>query len=127
MRFIGPYKIIEKTGPLAYRLTLNPELSQIHDIFQVNMLRRYRLNPAHVLKDQEVEISENLSYIEEPVKIISYKIKQLRNRDISLVKVLWRKHVVEEAKWKIEEHTRSKYPHLFDNSGIILNFEDKIF
>ena len=43
MKFIGPYEIVEKTGPLAYRLALNPELSQIHEIFHMNMLRRYRL------------------------------------------------------------------------------------
>ena len=51
-------------------------------------VKKISSNPTHVLKDQEVEISENLSYIEEPVKIISYKIKKLRNRDIHLVKVL---------------------------------------
>ena len=126
MRFIGPYEIIEKTGPLAYRWALNPELSQIHDVFQVNILRRYRSNTTHVLKYQEVEISENLSYIEEPVKIIGHKIKQLRNREIPLVKVLQRNHAVKEATWETEEHMRNKYPHLFDSSGTFLNFEDKI-
>ena len=69
-------------------LALNPELSQFHDVFHVNMLRRYRSNLIHVLKDQEVEISENLNFIEEPFNIIGYKIKKLRNRDIPLVKVL---------------------------------------
>ena len=59
MRFIGPYEIVEKIGSLAYRLTQNPELSQIHDVFHVSMLRRYHSDTTHVLKDQEVEISEN--------------------------------------------------------------------
>ena len=78
------------------------------------------------MKDPEVEIYDNLSYIEEPVEIIGYKIKQLRNREIPLVKVLWRNHAVEEATWETEEHMRNKYPHLFTSSGIFLNFEDKI-
>ncbi|WOH04359.1 hypothetical protein DCAR_0623768 [Daucus carota subsp. sativus] len=125
-RYIGPYEIIEKIGPLAYRLALPPELSQIHDVFHVSMLRRYRSDPTHVLKDPGIEINDNLSYIEEPVKIIGHKTKQLRNREIPLVKVLWRNHAVEEATWETEEHMRSKYPHLFDNPGIFLNFEDKI-
>ena len=90
------------------------------------MLRRYRSDPTHVLKDPEVEIYDNLSYIEEPVEIIGYKIKQLRNREIPLVKVLWRNHAVEEATWETEEHMRNKYPHLFTSSGTFLNFEDKI-
>ncbi|WOG86435.1 hypothetical protein DCAR_0205639 [Daucus carota subsp. sativus] len=125
-RYIGPYEIIEKIGPLAYRLALPPELSQIHDVFHVSMLRRYRSDHTHVLKDHGIEINDNLSYIEEPVKIIGHKTKQLRNREIPLVKVLWRNHAVEEATWETEEHMRSKYPHLFDNPGTFLNFEDKI-
>ncbi|WOH03791.1 hypothetical protein DCAR_0623191 [Daucus carota subsp. sativus] len=125
-RYIGPYEIIEKIGPLAYKLALPPELSQIHDVFHVSMLRRYRSDPTHVLKDPGIEINDNLSYIEEPVKIIGHKTKQLRNREIPLVKVLWRNHAVEEATWETEEHMRSKYPHLFDNPGTFLNFEDKI-
>ena len=51
-------------------------------------VKKISSNPTHVLKDQEVEISENLNYIEEPFKIIGYKIKKLRNRDIPLVKAL---------------------------------------
>ena len=38
-RYIGPYEILEKVGLLAYRLALPPELSQIHDVFNVSMLR----------------------------------------------------------------------------------------
>ena len=63
-RYIGPYEIIRKVGPLAYRLALPPDLARIHNVFHVSMLRRYRYNPSHVLKDSEVEILENLSYIE---------------------------------------------------------------
>ena len=96
-RYIGPYEIIEKIGPLAYRLALPSEISQIHNVFHVSILRRYRSDPTHVLKDPKVEIYDNLSYIEESVEIIGYKIKQLRNREIPLVKVLWRDHAVEEA------------------------------
>ncbi|KAK4392755.1 Transposon Tf2-11 polyprotein [Sesamum angolense] len=50
-RYIGPYEIIERIGPLAYRLALPAELSQIHDVFHVSMLRRYRLDPSHVIHE----------------------------------------------------------------------------
>ena len=73
-RYIGPYEIVEKIGHLAYKLALPPDLARIHDVFHVNMLRRYRSDPSHVLKDSEVTLAENLSYAEEPVKIIDHKI-----------------------------------------------------
>ncbi|KAL0445502.1 UNVERIFIED_CONTAM: hypothetical protein Slati_1678100 [Sesamum latifolium] len=56
-RYIGPYEIIERIGPLAYRLALPSELSQIHDVFHISMLRRYRSDPSHVLREPEIEIS----------------------------------------------------------------------
>ena len=74
-RYIGPYEILERIGPLAYRLALPQEMAQIYDMFHVSMLRRYRSDPAYILKNQEVEITDDLSYIEEPIKIIGYKTK----------------------------------------------------
>ena len=52
-RYIGPYEIIEKVGPLAYKLALPPELARIHNVFHVSMLRRYRSDPSHVIKTQK--------------------------------------------------------------------------
>ena len=112
-RYIGPYEILERIGSLAYRLALPPEMAQIHYVFHVSMLRRYWSDPTHILKNEEVEIADNLSYVEEPVKIVGYKTKQLRNREIPLVKVLWRNHLKEEATWKTEENMKREYPYLF--------------
>ena len=116
-RYIGPYEIVERVEPLAYKLSLPPELSRIHNVFHVSMLRRYRSDPSHILKDSEVEVSENLTYVEEPVAIVDYKIKQLRKRVIPMVKVIWKNHNVEEATWETEEKMRRNYPHLFPKSG----------
>ncbi|KAJ8755137.1 hypothetical protein K2173_018935 [Erythroxylum novogranatense] len=117
-RYIGPYEILERIGPLAYRLALPSEMSQMHDVFHASMLRRYRSDPTHVIPAQEIEIASDLSYVEEPEQIIESRVKQLRNRVIPLVKVLWKNHSSEEATWETEEHMRSQYPHLFDRTGI---------
>ena len=81
------------------------------------MLRRYRSDPSHVLKDSEVQVSENLTYVEEPVSIVDQKVKQLRKRSIPMVKVIWKNHGITEATWETEEKMRKGYPYLFPDSG----------
>ncbi|KAL4386090.1 hypothetical protein GQ457_09G020530 [Hibiscus cannabinus] len=68
--YIGPVKVIEKAGYLAYRLALLPEFDKIHNVFYVSMLRRYRSDPLHVLQPEEIELNLDLSYEEEPVVIL---------------------------------------------------------
>ncbi len=77
------------------------------------MLRRYRSDPEHVISPTEVEIQPDMTYVEEPVKILDKEIKQLRNKSIALVKVLWNRHGVDEATWEPEEAMRKQYPNLF--------------
>ncbi|XP_021601664.1 uncharacterized protein LOC110606926 [Manihot esculenta] len=96
-RFIGPYEIIERVGLVAYRLTLLPELDKIHNVFHVSMLRRYRSDPSYVISSETIDIQPDLTYEEEPVKILAQEIKELRNKKIPLVKILWRNHKTEEA------------------------------
>ncbi|KAL0445236.1 UNVERIFIED_CONTAM: hypothetical protein Slati_2246300 [Sesamum latifolium] len=112
-RYIGPYEILERVGPLAYRLALPAELSQIHDVFYVSMLRRYRSDPSHILRESKIEISEGLTYVEEPTEILDRGIKRLRNKKIPMVKVKWSHHSPREATWEVEENMREKYPYLF--------------
>ena len=61
-RFIGPYKVIEKVAPVAYRLDLPPELENIHNVFHVSMLRRYRSDPMHVVSSETIELRSDLTY-----------------------------------------------------------------
>ena len=122
-RFIGPYEISERVGPVAYRLILPPELERMHDVFHVSMLRRYRSDPSHVINPSEVEIQSDLSYEEEPIRILAREVKELRNKRVPLVKVLWLKHGIEEATWEPESSMKERYPNLF--TGKI--FEDENF
>ena len=69
-RYMGPYEIVERIGEVAYRLRLPPELAIIHDVFQLSMLQKYIVDPSHVLRDQLVELKEDLTYEERPVQIV---------------------------------------------------------
>ncbi|KAL0546611.1 hypothetical protein IC582_016523 [Cucumis melo] len=113
-RFVGPFEILERIGPVAYRLALPPSLSTVHDVFHVSMLRKYVPDPSHVVDYEPLEIDENLSYVEQPVGVLAREVKTLRNKEIPLVKVLWRNHRVEAATWEREDDMRSRYPELFE-------------
>ena len=122
-RFIGSYEVIEKVGPMAYKLALPPEFEKIHNVFHVLMLRRYSSDLSHVVSSETIELRPDLTYEKELVKILAREVKELRNKQISLVKVLWRNHKAKEATWESEEVMWQQYPQLF-NEG---NFEDEIF
>ncbi|KAE8735791.1 Detected protein of unknown function [Hibiscus syriacus] len=67
-RFIGPYEIVKRVGPVAYQLTLSPEMEKIHNVFHVSMLRRYRSDPSHIVNPEEIEVQLDLTYEEERFK-----------------------------------------------------------
>ena len=85
----------------------------MHNVFHVSMLRHYVSDPSHVILPQQLEISPDLTYKEERVTILDWKDKELRNKTIRMVKVLWRNHTVEEATWETEDRMRDLYPRLF--------------
>ena len=109
-RFIGPYEVIEKVGPVAYNLALPLDLEKIQDVFHVSKLRRYRSDPSHVVSSETIELRPDLTYEEEPIEILAHEVKELRKKKILLVKVLWRNHKTEEATWESEETMRQQYP-----------------
>ena len=98
-RFIGPYDILERIGPVAYRLALHPKLSKLH-VFHVSMLRRYHYDESHILPVQDVQVQSNFTYDEQSKVIISREVKQLRNKQVPLVKILWQHRGIEEATWE---------------------------
>nr|XP_009773227.1 PREDICTED: uncharacterized protein LOC104223475 [Nicotiana sylvestris] len=97
------------------KLAWPPELGKINNVFHVSMLRKYRSDPSHVLPIESIEVNPDLTYEEEPIQILAREIKELRNKRIPLVKVLWRNHSGEEAIWEREEDMRVQYPHLFQD------------
>ncbi|KAL8121570.1 hypothetical protein AgCh_018347 [Apium graveolens] len=95
-RFVGPFEILEKVEKVPYNLALPPSLKKVHNVFHVSLLRKYVAHPSHVLNYEPLELSPDLTYTEKPIQILDRKEKELRNKKISLVRVLWRNSKIEE-------------------------------
>ena len=66
-RFIGPFEVLERIGSVAYRLALPPNMSGVHEVFHVSMLRKYTPDPAHVVDWGQIEVDTDETFEEEPV------------------------------------------------------------
>ncbi|XP_039048984.1 uncharacterized protein LOC120189928 [Hibiscus syriacus] len=77
------------------------------------LIPRYRSDPSHIVAPKEIEVQSDLIYEEESMKILAYEVKQLRNKNIPLVKVLWRNHKVEEGTQEREKDMYKQYPYHF--------------
>ncbi|KAJ9186935.1 hypothetical protein P3X46_002451 [Hevea brasiliensis] len=96
-RYIGPFEVTDRVGAVAYRLELPLNLSHVHPVFHISMLRKYIPDPSHVLQPDVIKLKENLTFEEQPVAIVDYQVRQLRSKQIPMVKVLWRSQSVEEC------------------------------
>ena len=116
-RFIGPFKILERVGTVAYRLALPPIMSGIHEVFHISMLRKYTPDPTHVVDWGQIEVDTDGTFNEGPVCIVHSSDQVLRRKTVRLVKVLWRHYEVEEYTWEREDTMRVTYPFLFRDEG----------
>ncbi|GJZ30120.1 retrovirus-related pol polyprotein from transposon TNT 1-94 [Tanacetum coccineum] len=112
-RFVGPFKVIERIGPVAYKLELPDKLRGIHNTFHVSNLKRCFVNDDVVIPLDEVQLDNKLHFVEEPVEIMDREVKRLKQSRIPIVKVRWNSRRGPEFTWEREDFFRSKYPHLF--------------
>ncbi|GJR79528.1 retrotransposon protein, putative, ty3-gypsy subclass [Tanacetum coccineum] len=109
LRFIGPFKVTEKVGEVAYRLALRPGLSHAHNVFYVSTLQGYNYHSLHVVEYPLDKIREDLSCEEEAKAILAREERIMRRKTIPFVKVLWKNHSEREATWELEESIRERY------------------
>ncbi|GJR46974.1 putative reverse transcriptase domain-containing protein [Tanacetum coccineum] len=102
-RYVGPFEIVKRVGPVAYRLKLPQELSYIHDTFHVSNLKKCLAEPDVQVPLDEIKIDENLHFVEEPIEIVERDVKKLKRRRIPLVKVRWNSRQGVEYTWEHED------------------------
>ncbi|GJV50783.1 putative reverse transcriptase domain-containing protein [Tanacetum coccineum] len=112
-RYVGPFEILERIGPVAYRLRLPEELSGVHDTFHVSNLKKCLADASLHVPLDEIRVDKTLRFIEEPVEIMGREVKRLKRSRISLVKVRWNSKRGPEFTWEREDYMKSKYPQLF--------------
>ncbi|GJS60374.1 putative reverse transcriptase domain-containing protein [Tanacetum coccineum] len=128
-RYIGPFRIIERIGPVAYRLELPQELSRVHNVFHVCNLKKCLFDDTLVIPLEEIQLDDKLNFVEEPVEKMYCEVKQLKRSRIPIIKVRWNARRGPEYTWEREDQFKSKYPHLFENLRLLqrLDFVDEIF
>nr|AAT85135.1 putative polyprotein [Oryza sativa Japonica Group] len=116
-RFVGPNRILERRGKVAYQLELPSNMVGIHDVFHVSQLKKCLRVPEEQASSEHIDIQENLTYVEKPIRILETSERRTRNKVIRFCKVQWSHHSEEEATWEREDELKAAHPHLFASSS----------
>ncbi|KAD3066941.1 hypothetical protein E3N88_34821 [Mikania micrantha] len=116
-RYVGPFEILERIGPVAYKLKLPVELSNVHDTFHVSNLKKCLADHDVQIPLEDIQIQNNMQFIERPVEIMDHGVKKLKRSRIPIVKVRWEGKRGAEFTWEREDQMKLKYPHLFTVSS----------
>lgn len=98
---------------MAYKLAHPPSFPTLHPLFHVSILRRYVVDQSHQISYKELELYPELSYEEVVVRVMDHCLMILRRKEVTLVKVLWSRHDIEEAPWEHEDEMRPCFVYLF--------------
>ena len=112
-RYIGPFRVLERKVKVAYRLELPTDLSGVHDVFHISQLKKCLRVPEEQAPLDGLDVQEDLTYIEHPVKILETSERVTRNKRIKMCRVQWSHHSEAEATWEREDELRKTYPYLF--------------
>nr|GFB61728.1 hypothetical protein [Tanacetum cinerariifolium] len=118
-RYVGPFKVLEVIGKVAYKLELPGELSRVHNTFHVSNLKKCHADEPLAVPLDGLHFDDELHFVDEPVKIMDREVKRLNQSRIPLVKVRWNSKRGLEFTWEREDQFRKKYPHLFAKTALL--------
>ena len=107
-RYCGPFEVIERIGPVAYRLAL-PASTRAHNVFHVSLLKRYVHDPNHVINWHVIQVEPERELRTDPMRILERKVIMLRNWAIGKVKVQWEHYGPQEDTWELEDSMQLAY------------------
>ncbi|GKA82901.1 putative reverse transcriptase domain-containing protein [Tanacetum coccineum] len=117
IKYVGPYKVLEKVGSVAYKLELPEELSQVHNTFHVSNLKKCHADEPLAVSLDGLHFDDKLQFVKEPVEIMDREVKRLKRSRIPLVKVRWNSRRGLEFTWERKDQYRKKYLHLFTKTA----------
>jgi hypothetical protein len=112
-RYVGPFKVIDRKGEVAYQLELPSHMSDAHDVFHVSQLKKCLRVPEEQLTIEELDLGGDLTYTEKPINILDTVERVTHSKVIRMCKVQWSHHTEDKATWEHEEELRLDYLKLF--------------
>nr|GFC58204.1 putative reverse transcriptase domain-containing protein [Tanacetum cinerariifolium] len=88
-RYVGPFKVLEEIGKVAYKLEFPEELNRVHNTFHVSNLKKCHADEPLAVPLDGLHFDDKLHFVEEPMEIMDRKVKRLKQSQIPLVKVRW--------------------------------------
>ena len=124
-RYYGSFEVIERIGPVAYRIAF-PAITRSHNVFHVSLLKKYVHDPNHVINWDVIQVEPEGEFQIEPMCILDRKVTMLQNRAIGQEKVQWEHYSFEEATWELEDAMLLTHPFLFRVCGTLRRYQCRI-
>ncbi|GJU45662.1 putative reverse transcriptase domain-containing protein [Tanacetum coccineum] len=105
-RYVGPFKVLEKVGEVAYKLELPEELSRVHNTFHVSNMKKCHADEPLAIPLDGLHLDDKLHFVEEPVRNVGPEVKTVEAKLIPLVKVSWNSREVLRSHGNVKTNSR---------------------